>query len=69
MHAGKVGISQHSCDPQLLGVHVGTHEDVARRGLDHGLQLTAYAVRLWEEGGHTPRRYLVRLLLLTPGPD
>lgn len=51
MHPSKVSISEYGCDPQLLGVHISTHKDIARGSLHHGLQLTAYPVRLQEEWG------------------
>lgn len=51
MHASEVSISKYSCNPQFLGVHISTHEDIARWSLHHGFQLTAYPVRLQEEWG------------------
>jgi len=46
VHAGEVCLAEDGSYPQLLGIHVRAHQGVARRHLDHGLQLAAHPVSL-----------------------
>lgn len=46
VHASELCLAQHGGDPELLGIHVCSHQGVTRWHLDHGFQLTAHPVSL-----------------------
>lgn len=67
MHASEVRLAEDSSYPELLGIHVRTHQGVARRHLHHGFQLTAHPVSLWDTMPSSAQPLHLPLLLSSTG--
>lgn len=67
VHASEVRLAKDSSYPELLGIHVRAHQGVARWHLDHGFQLAAHPVGLWDVTPSSAQALRLPLLLSSTG--